>query len=360
MSTAGLFRRGSSQLGQQHRGGEPGAARRRPRTAPGGLPGPAAGAGRPNAAAASAEQAASAAARAGRGAVRPRRRPSSTGSSRPRGVTTTRCGRSPQRHLGDGRRYKEIYQLNKDRVQPDGSKLSQASLIRPGWVLEMPADAPRRRPRRDAGRGPATRPTGALRPARRRQGHHGRGRARRRRRRRPAEQGGAGGRRWRPAHGRRRSGTSLRRRPASMATGCSASHGFDLVRSPDRRARCWPPACWPRSAADGAPRCGSRVGRGGAAHGPRTPTGPPADVADALRVGADPDAVNLLDRSLRSRLAPALAAESPHAADRLRGLAHRRQRSAPPARLARREAAGAVAARPGPDVLACCGTDAER
>ncbi|MFW6694398.1 LysM peptidoglycan-binding domain-containing protein [Streptomyces sp. MAR4 CNX-425] len=46
-----------------------------------------------------------------------------------------------ERHLGDGRRYGEIYQLNKDRVQPDGSKLSQASLIRPGWIMEMPADA---------------------------------------------------------------------------------------------------------------------------------------------------------------------------------------------------------------------------
>ncbi|NUS11691.1 MAG: hypothetical protein HOY69_09870, partial [Streptomyces sp.] len=46
-----------------------------------------------------------------------------------------------QRHLGDGRRYKEIYALNKDRVQPDGSRLSQASLIRPGWIMEMPADA---------------------------------------------------------------------------------------------------------------------------------------------------------------------------------------------------------------------------
>ncbi|MBB5934703.1 bacterial transcriptional activator domain-containing protein [Streptomyces zagrosensis] len=46
-----------------------------------------------------------------------------------------------ERHLDDGRRYREIYQLNKDRVQPDGSKLSQASLIRPGWIMEMPADA---------------------------------------------------------------------------------------------------------------------------------------------------------------------------------------------------------------------------
>ncbi|GAA1894844.1 BTAD domain-containing putative transcriptional regulator [Streptantibioticus ferralitis] len=46
-----------------------------------------------------------------------------------------------QRHLGDGRRYKEIYELNKDRVQPDGSRLSEASLIRPGWIMEMPGDA---------------------------------------------------------------------------------------------------------------------------------------------------------------------------------------------------------------------------
>jgi hypothetical protein len=46
-----------------------------------------------------------------------------------------------QNHLGDGRRYAEIYELNKDRTQPDGSKLTIASLIRPGWVLRMPRDA---------------------------------------------------------------------------------------------------------------------------------------------------------------------------------------------------------------------------
>ncbi len=46
-----------------------------------------------------------------------------------------------QNHLGNGRRYEEIYELNKDRVQPDGTKLTIASLIRPGWVLQMPADA---------------------------------------------------------------------------------------------------------------------------------------------------------------------------------------------------------------------------
>jgi hypothetical protein len=46
-----------------------------------------------------------------------------------------------QNHLGDGRRYREIFELNKDRVQPDGTKLTIASLIRPGWVLLMPKDA---------------------------------------------------------------------------------------------------------------------------------------------------------------------------------------------------------------------------
>ncbi|MGH3251916.1 MAG: hypothetical protein ACRDOI_37690 [Trebonia sp.] len=46
-----------------------------------------------------------------------------------------------QNHLGGGRRYNEIFQLNKDRIQPDGTKLTIASLIRPGWVLSMPSDA---------------------------------------------------------------------------------------------------------------------------------------------------------------------------------------------------------------------------
>jgi hypothetical protein len=46
-----------------------------------------------------------------------------------------------QNHLGDGRRYREIFEMNAGRVQPDGSKLTIASLIRPGWVLVMPRDA---------------------------------------------------------------------------------------------------------------------------------------------------------------------------------------------------------------------------
>ncbi|GAA1660637.1 BTAD domain-containing putative transcriptional regulator [Kribbella alba] len=45
------------------------------------------------------------------------------------------------KHLGDGRRYKEIYELNKDRVQPDGQHLHLARLIMPGWTLIMPEDA---------------------------------------------------------------------------------------------------------------------------------------------------------------------------------------------------------------------------
>jgi len=46
-----------------------------------------------------------------------------------------------QNHLGDGRRYREIFELNAGRPQPDGTKLTIASLIRPGWILRMPRDA---------------------------------------------------------------------------------------------------------------------------------------------------------------------------------------------------------------------------
>ncbi|HET6166185.1 MAG TPA: hypothetical protein VFE07_05110 [Marmoricola sp.] len=46
-----------------------------------------------------------------------------------------------ERTLGDPLRYKEIYDLNKDRLQPDGSRLTDADLIRPGWQMILPADA---------------------------------------------------------------------------------------------------------------------------------------------------------------------------------------------------------------------------
>jgi hypothetical protein len=46
-----------------------------------------------------------------------------------------------ERFLGDGRRYKEIYVLNKGRLQADGRMLREADLIYPGWVMAMPDDA---------------------------------------------------------------------------------------------------------------------------------------------------------------------------------------------------------------------------
>lgn len=46
-----------------------------------------------------------------------------------------------EQHLGEGRRYTEIYELNKDQIQNDGGKLQLARLIQPGWELVMPDDA---------------------------------------------------------------------------------------------------------------------------------------------------------------------------------------------------------------------------
>jgi hypothetical protein len=46
-----------------------------------------------------------------------------------------------EQHLGNGRRWHDIFQLNQDRPQPDGGHLVQGRLIQPGWVLVMPDDA---------------------------------------------------------------------------------------------------------------------------------------------------------------------------------------------------------------------------
>lgn len=46
-----------------------------------------------------------------------------------------------EQHLGDGTRYKEIAQLNYDKIQPDGRTLTQEHWIDPGWTLTLPADA---------------------------------------------------------------------------------------------------------------------------------------------------------------------------------------------------------------------------
>ncbi|WP_331727365.1 LysM peptidoglycan-binding domain-containing protein (plasmid) [Kitasatospora sp. NBC_00374] len=46
-----------------------------------------------------------------------------------------------QRHLGDGRRFGEIFDLNKGRLQPDGTTMTEPGLLRAGWQLVLPADA---------------------------------------------------------------------------------------------------------------------------------------------------------------------------------------------------------------------------
>src|SRR5581483_7123887 len=41
--------------------------------------------------------------------------------------------------LGDARRWAEVFDLNRARTQPDGTSLRNPDLIRPGWVLDLPA-----------------------------------------------------------------------------------------------------------------------------------------------------------------------------------------------------------------------------
>ncbi|MFJ8197986.1 BTAD domain-containing putative transcriptional regulator [Streptomyces sp. NPDC096152] len=218
-----------------------------------------------------------------------------------------------QRHLGDGRRYKEIYELNKDRVQPDGSRLSEASLIRPGWIMEMPADAHGG----ELVELPA--PSGQVSEQEQRQihdyartGDHARGGG-------AQAQGGGHAQEGAHAQGGGADRASVpAQRPASdavhaqHATGSeSGGHSFGLPESLlgapllaagllgalGRRRR---QALW--QSAFGA--VGGRRGME-----PPMPTGDALDVQDALLVGADPEGVRLLDRSLRA-LAAALAAES--------------------------------------------------
>ncbi|WP_405582711.1 BTAD domain-containing putative transcriptional regulator [Streptomyces sp. NBC_01190] len=229
-----------------------------------------------------------------------------------------------QRHLGDGRRYKEIYELNKDRVQPDGSRLSQASLIRPGWVMEMPADAhggdlvempvaaphtaPDVRHYAEHGGAKDTAAEGAhatVLPSTAAQSGTeapGTGGAPARRADAPETTVGdpQGDQHTVAAQSTDSTHTDHHRSPADSALSLVASPaaGFSLsealIASPllaagllaalGRRRRT---ALW-QSVAAGTPRT------------PRTPSGPQADAADALRVGADPDTVAFLDRALRA------------------------------------------------------------
>ncbi|MER7486190.1 BTAD domain-containing putative transcriptional regulator [Streptomyces sp. NPDC126497] len=214
-----------------------------------------------------------------------------------------------ERHLGDGRRYKEIFELNKDRTQPDGSKLSEASLIRPGWIMEMPGDArggdlvemPDEAPEvspevqqqiRDydrtgdhaqgggSGSGggaalasvPEQRPAPAPAPANDDAGHQQE--------------------RQHAAPARESSSFGL---PEALLAAPLLAAGLLGALGHRRRQALW------QSAFGGV---GGRRGME-----PPTPTGDAQDVQDALLVGADPEGVRLLDRSLRG-LAASLAAES--------------------------------------------------
>lgn len=49
--------------------------------------------------------------------------------------------RIADRELGDGSRWPEIYALNRGRPQADGRSLASPHLIRPGWILRLPAPA---------------------------------------------------------------------------------------------------------------------------------------------------------------------------------------------------------------------------
>ncbi|MFL1902362.1 BTAD domain-containing putative transcriptional regulator [Streptomyces tauricus] len=218
-----------------------------------------------------------------------------------------------ERHLGDGRRYKEIYQLNKDRAQPDGSKLSEASLIRPGWIMEMPGDArggelvemPDEAPKvsKDVQRqisdyartGGAHQQGGGQQGA----GSHDRDTAHISlpEQRPGAEQGhqqgqrGGGQEHAAPAAGEG-SGFGL---PQALLGAPLLAAGLLGALGRRRRQALWQSAL------------GAVGGRRGME--PPTPTGAAADAQDALLVGADPEGVRLLDRSLRG-LAASLAGES--------------------------------------------------
>ena len=209
-----------------------------------------------------------------------------------------------QRHLGDGRRYKEIYQLNKDRVQPDGSRLSEASLIRPGWIMEMPGDARGG----DLVEMPETTPSVSSDEQQQlhdyaKSGDHAQGGG--------GQQAGGGASQVSLPEQRPASDQHQQHNQQHATTQSESGSSFGLpealIGAPllaagllgalGRRRR---QALWQ-----------SAIGAVGGRRGmePPTPTGDAMDVQDALLVGADPEGVRLLDRSLRG-LAASLTAES--------------------------------------------------
>jgi DNA-binding SARP family transcriptional activator len=74
--------------------------------------------------------------------------------------------RIAQTHLGDPLRWRELFALNRGKVQPDHRTLEDPQLIMPGWILTLPADATgppppaAPMPSRPAAQRPASRPNG--------------------------------------------------------------------------------------------------------------------------------------------------------------------------------------------------------
>ncbi|MET0323943.1 MAG: hypothetical protein ABW219_01880 [Ilumatobacteraceae bacterium] len=66
-----------------------------------------------------------------------------------------------RQQLGDADRWREIYELNKDRPQADGARLVSPSALRVGWTLQLPAGGPVSEP---ASSPAADAPTGYLAP----------------------------------------------------------------------------------------------------------------------------------------------------------------------------------------------------
>ncbi|MER7178318.1 hypothetical protein ABT404_02280, partial [Streptomyces hyaluromycini] len=215
-----------------------------------------------------------------------------------------------QRHLGDGRRYKEIYELNKDRIQPDGSRLSEASLIRPGWIMEMPGDA--------HGGELVENPDAHVSPEVRQQigdyaksGEHAQQQHQEQGGGQHADQDGATAQITVPSQRQSGDNTATPAAHGTTAAHSASSSSFGLseallgapllaaglLAALGRRRR---QALWQSA-------LGAVAGRRGME--PPIPTGDAQDVQDALLVGADPEGVRLLDRSLRG-LAAALTAES--------------------------------------------------
>ncbi|GGS88471.1 hypothetical protein GCM10010270_70720 [Streptomyces violaceus] len=215
------------------------------------------------------------------------------------------------RHLGDGRRYKEIFDLNKDRVQPDGSKLSEASLIRPGWIMEMPGDARGGDLVEMPDEAPNVSPDVQQQISDYAQsGDHAQGGGAGAQGGGHEHAGGAGGGASQVSLPEQRpAGDTGHQQATSVGAESDSSFGLPeaLLTAPllaagllgalGRRRR---QALW--QSAFGA--VGGRRGME-----PPTPSGDAQDVQDALLVGADPEGVRLLDRSLRG-LAASLAEES--------------------------------------------------